>query len=48
MKAVVKKKKPLLTARHKRARMDFALAHKDYTVEDWKRWCGQMRQRLIG
>jgi transposase len=36
MKAVVKKKKPLLTPRHKRERMDFAIAHKDWTIEDWK------------
>jgi hypothetical protein len=37
MKAVVKKKRPLLTKRHRRERMDFAVAHKDWTVEDWKR-----------
>jgi hypothetical protein len=37
MKAVVKKKRPKLTKRHRRERMDFALAHKEWTVEDWKR-----------
>ena len=37
MKAVVKTKCPLLAARHRKARMDFAYAHKDWTVEDWKR-----------
>ena len=36
MKAVVKKKKPLLTAKHRRERLDFAMAHGDWTVEDWK------------
>ena len=50
MKAVVKKKKPLLTAKHKRARMDFALAHKDYTVEDWKRvvWSDETKINRLG
>ena len=36
MKAVVKTKKPLLTKRHRKERLDFALAHQDWTVEDWK------------
>src|SRR6266568_3076492 len=50
LKAVVKKKKPLLTARHKRARMDFALAHKDWTVEDWKRviWSDETKINRLG
>jgi hypothetical protein len=33
MKAVVKKKRPKLTKRHKRVRMDFGLAHKEWTIE---------------
>ena len=37
MKAVVKRKRPRLTKKHRRERLDFALAHKDWTVEDWKR-----------
>jgi transposase len=36
MKAVVKKKRPLLTAKHRKARLEFAEAHKDWTREDWK------------
>jgi transposase len=50
MKAVVKKKKPLLTAKHRRARMDFALAHRDYTVEDWKRvvWSDETKINRMG
>jgi hypothetical protein len=34
LKAVAKKKKPFLTKRHRKARMDFALAHQHWTVED--------------
>jgi hypothetical protein len=37
LKAVVKKKKPFLSKRHRKARMDFALAHQHWTVEDWKK-----------
>jgi transposase len=36
MKAVVKRKRPFLSKRHRRERMDFAIAHQDWTVEDWK------------
>src|SRR3979490_3417240 len=36
MKAVVKKKKPLLSARHRKTRRKFAKAHLEWTVEDWK------------
>src|SRR3979490_2192474 len=37
MKAVVKKKKPHLSQKHRRERMDFAIRHKDWTLDDWKR-----------
>ena len=37
MKAVTKQKRPFLSKKHRRLRMDFAEAHKDWTVEDWKR-----------
>ena len=36
MKAMVKKKRPLLSLRHRRERLDFAISHKDWTVDDWK------------
>lgn len=36
-KAVKKAKKPLLSARHKKQRLDFAQTHAEWTVEDWKR-----------
>jgi transposase len=37
LKAVVKQKKPRLLPRHIRQRLDFALRHQHWTVEDWKR-----------
>jgi transposase len=36
MKAVVKRKRPFLSKKHRRERMDFAITHQDWTVEDWK------------
>ena len=37
MKAVVKKKKPLLSYKHRKERMDFAIGYKDWTLGNWKR-----------
>ena len=37
LKAVVRKNKPLLTPRHRRNRLDYAIAHQDWTVDGWKR-----------
>ena len=37
LKAVIKKKKPLLTARHRKSRLELALGHRHWTVDDWKR-----------
>ena len=34
---MVKKKKPLLSPRHRKQRLAFALKYKEWTVEDWKR-----------
>ncbi len=50
MKAVVKKKRPLLAARHRRERMDFAISHLDWTVEDWKRvlWSDEVKFNRVG
>jgi len=36
MKAVVKKKRPFLSKKHCKARLDWALAHQDWTLDDWK------------
>jgi hypothetical protein len=50
LKAAVKKKKPFLSKRHRKARMDFALAHQDWTVEDWKKvvWSDETKINRFG
>jgi hypothetical protein len=50
MKAVVKKKRPLLKKRHRQARLDFALTHQHWTVEDWKRvvWSDETKINRLG
>ena len=50
MKPVVKKKRPLLSKRHRKERMDFALAHQDWTVEDWKKvvWSDETKINRLG
>src|ERR1700761_8075776 len=50
MKAVVKTKHPLLSARHRKARLDFAHAHKDWTLDDWKRvvWSDETKINHLG
>ncbi|KAI1007378.1 hypothetical protein K3495_g852 [Podosphaera aphanis] len=37
LKAFKKKKKPLLSKAHRRARLKWALDHKNWTIDDWKR-----------
>jgi len=37
MMAVKKRKRPFLSKRHRRERLDWALAHQHWTVEDWKK-----------
>jgi Transposase len=50
MKAVVKKKRPLLSKRHIRERWDYAIAHQHWTVEDWKRvvWSDETKINRLG
>ena len=50
MKAVVKKKRPFLSKKHRKERMDFALAHQDWTVEDWKKvvWSDETKINRFG
>ena len=38
LKAKKKQKKPKLTKKHMQNRLDFAIKHKDYTVEDWMKY----------
>ena len=50
MKAVVKKNYPLFSAHYKKARMDFAVSHQHWTVEDWKWviWSDETKLNHIG
>jgi hypothetical protein len=50
LKAVVKKKKPLLSVKHRQHRLAFALKHKYWTVEDWTRviWSDETKINRIG
>ena len=49
-KSVTKAKKPLLTAAHRKKRLDVALQYKEWTVEDWKRviWSDETKINRIG
>ena len=50
MKAVVKQKRPLLRKRHRAARLYWAIAHKDWTLEGWKRvvWSDESKINRLG
>ena len=50
MKAVHKQKKPLLTLRHQKNRLDFAIAHQHWTIDDWKRlvWSDETKINCLG
>src|SRR3984893_5037076 len=50
MKAVVKQKKPSLSQRHRKERMDFAVSHQDWTVEDWEKvvWSDETKINHFG
>src|SRR3979490_1620253 len=49
-KAITKRKKSLLTAVHRKKQLAFALRHKEWTVEDWKRviWSDETKINRIG
>src|SRR5260221_4142266 len=49
-KAVVKKKRPMLSRHHRKERMDFAISHKEWTLEDWKRvvWSDETKVNRLG
>ena len=46
----MKKKKPFLSARHRQQRLTFALKHREWTVEDWKRviWSDETKINRFG
>jgi transposase len=50
MKAVVKKKRPFLSKHHRRERMDFAIAHQHWTLDDWKKvvWSDETKINRLG
>ena len=50
LKAVVKKKKPLLSISHRKRRLAFAFKYQHWTVEDWKRvlWSDETKINRIG
>lgn len=50
MKAVVKKKKPMLSKFHRKARLAFAEKYKEYTEEDWKQviWSDESKINRLG
>ena len=50
LKAVVKKKKPLLSVSYRKRRLAFALKYQHWTVEDWKRvlWSDETKINRIG
>ena len=50
MRPVVKRKRPLLKPHHKKARMEFAERHLEWTIEDWKRvwWSDETKINCLG
>ena len=50
LKAAVKEKKDLLTAGHRKGRLNQAIAHQDWTVDDWKRviWSDETKINRLG
>lgn len=50
LRAVVKKKKPRLLPKHKKARLDFARKYESWTVEDWNKviWSDEHKINRLG
>ena len=49
-KAVVKAKRPLLQAQHRKTRLSFVPKYQNWTVDDWKRvlWSDETKSNRIG
>ena len=49
LKAMMKKKKPLLSIKYRKRTLDFAFKCKDWTVEDWTRviWSKETKTNII-
>ena len=47
---MVKSKRPLLSVKYCKAYLDFAYAHKDWTLEDWKKvvWSNETKINRLG
>ena len=47
---MVRQNKPLLRKRHRQDQLDFALAHQDWTVVDWRRvvWSNEIKINCLG
>ena len=50
LKSAVRQKKPLLSRAHRKARLDFALEHQHWTMDDWKRvvWSDETKINRLG
>ena len=50
LRTVVKKKRPAMEKRHKKDRLEWAIAHKDWTINDWKRvvWSDETKINRLG
>ena len=47
---MIKRRKPLLSIKHGKRRVDFALKYKNWTMEDWTRviWSAETKINRIG
>jgi len=50
LRSAVKSKKPFLSMRHRRARLEFALEHQHWTLDDWSRviWSDETKINRLG
>ena len=50
MKAMLKSKQPLLSAKYHKTHLDFAYTHKVWTLEDWKKvvWSDETKINHLG